>query len=158
MKNYPIVVEIDLAAFKSNILEIRKIIKPTTKIIAVVKANAYGHGMVKLAKSALKFGVDSLAVARASEAIQLRKSDICCPILVFGYCMTKDEIEQLIINNVTFTIYDLNTAEVINSYAKKLNKQAVIHIIIDTGMSRLGFSSKIETIEKIKKIKSVLYM
>ena len=154
MKHYPITAEIDLSAFKHNIQEIRRIIKPDTKIIAVVKANAYGHGIVTMAKSALEFGADSLAVARTTEAIQLRKNNILSPILVFGYT-TEDEIEPLIINNVTFTVYDLNTAAMISRHAKKLNKQATIHIKIDTGMSRLGFISKIETIEKINKIKDL---
>ena len=154
MKHYPITAEINLAALKHNIQEIRRIVKPETKIIAVVKANAYGHGMITMAKSALEFGVDSLAVARASEAIQLRENNISSPILVLGYT-TEDEIELLINSNVTFTVYDLNTATTISQYAKKLSKQATVHIKIDTGMSRLGFITTLETVEKIKKIKKL---
>ena len=154
MKHHPITAEIDLTAFKNNIQEIRRIVRPETKIISVVKANAYGHGIVEMTKSALNFGADSLAVARTTEALQLRKNNVYSPILVFGYT-TKDEIEPLIIYNITITVYDLNTAKIISDFAKKINRQATIHIKIDTGMSRLGFVSKIETIEKIKKIKEL---
>jgi alanine racemase len=150
-RHHPITAEIDLTAFKNNIQEIRRSIRPETNIIAVVKANAYGHGIVDMAKLALKFGADSLAVARTTEALQLRKKNVPGPILVFGYT-TEDEIEPLIINDITFTVYDLNTAKTINDYADKLSKRAVVHIKIDTGMSRLGFVSKIESIEKIRKI------
>ena len=154
MNNHPITAEINLPAFKNNIQEIRRIVKPETKIIAVVKANAYGHGIVKMAKTALKFGADSLAVARTTEAIQLRKNDVYSSILVFGYS-TEDEIIPLIVNNITFTVFDYNTAKTISSYAKKLNRQAIIHVKIDTGMSRLGFVSKIESVEIIRKIKEL---
>ena len=154
MKHYPIKAEINLKNFKNNLQEIRRIVKPDAKIIAVVKANAYGHGIIEMAKAALEFGADSLAVARTTEAVQLRKNDIYSPILVFGYT-TEDEIVPLIMGNIAFTVYDYNTALIISKYAKKLNRQAVIHIKIDTGMSRLGFVSKIETIEKIKKILSL---
>ncbi len=151
MKHYPIKAEINLKTFKENLQEIRRIVKPEAKIIAVVKANAYGHGIVKMANSALEFGADLLAVARTTEAIQLRKNDIYSPILVLGYS-TEDEIIPLIMNNIAFTVYDYESAEIINAYAKKFNRQAVIHIKIDTGMSRLGFVSKISTVEKIKRI------
>jgi alanine racemase len=153
-RHHPIVAEIDLNSFRNNIQEIRRIIRPESKIIAVVKANAYGHGIIDMAEAALKSGADSLAVARTTEALQLRKNNVPGPILVFGYT-TKDEIEPLITNNITFTVYDLNTAKTINDYAEKLSKQAIIHIKIDTGMSRLGFVSKIESLEKIRKIKEL---
>jgi alanine racemase len=154
MRHYPITAEIDLDAFKNNIQELRKTLKPECKLIAVVKANAYGHGIVKMAEYALQFGADSLAVARASEAIQLRKNDIYSPILVFGYT-TDDEIEALIADNITFTIFDYAMAKKISDHAKKLNRLSIIHIKIDTGMSRLGFVSKIETLNIIKKIKEL---
>ena len=154
MKHYPITAEINLAAFKNNIQELRKTLKPGCRIIAVVKANAYGHGIIKMAESALEFGADSLAVARGTEAVQLRKNDIYSPILVFGYT-TDDEIDALIFNNITFTVFDYEMARKINDHALKLNRQAIAHIKIDTGMSRLGFVSKIETLDKIKKIKEL---
>jgi alanine racemase len=152
MRHYPITTEIDLNAFKNNINEIRKTLNPKCKLIAVVKANAYGHGIVKMSATAIRFGANSLAVARANEAIQLRENNINAPILVFGYT-TDDEIETLIANNITFTVFDYAMAQKISEYAKKLNKTATIHIKIDTGMSRLGFVSKIETLDIINKIK-----
>ena len=154
MRHYPITVEVDLSAFKHNIQELRKTLKPGCKFIAVVKANAYGHGIVKMAESALEFGADSLAVARAGEAIQLRKNDINSPILVFGYT-TDDEIEAMIANNITFTIFDYAMAKKISECAEKQNRFAILHIKIDTGMSRLGFVSNIETLETIKVIKQL---
>lgn len=154
MKHYPIKAEINLSAFKNNIQEIKKAVKADTKIIAVVKANAYGHGMIQMARSALEYGASSLAVARTTEAIQLRKNDIYSSILVLGYT-TEDEVEPLIMDNISITVYDLNTAVKISNIAKKLNRQATVHLKIDTGMSRLGFVSNIETIGKIKKIFSL---
>ncbi|MCF7790732.1 MAG: alanine racemase [Victivallales bacterium] len=151
MRRYPITAEIDLNALKQNVKEIRDYVGQKTKIIAVVKANAYGHGIVKIARAVLKFGADSLAVARASEALQLRKNNISSPVLVFGYT-TDDEIDYLIINNVTFTVFDYSIAQKISVHAGKLKKTATVHIKIDTGMSRLGFVSKIESVNIIKKI------
>jgi alanine racemase len=154
MKQYPITAEINLNALKHNILELKKLLPAECKFIAVIKANAYGHGIVKIGQSVLKYGADCLAVARAYEAILLRKNNIVKPILVFGY-VTDDEIDELIINNVTFTIFALAMAEKLDIRAKKLNKTVSIHIKIDTGMSRLGFPAKPETLNIIKKIKNL---
>lgn len=151
MRQYPIIAEINLDAFKHNINQFRNHIGPNKKLIAVVKANAYGHGLVDMAKCAISFGADSLAVARANEAIHLRKNDVFSSILLFGYS-TDDEIEPLIVNNITLTVFDYAIARKISEVAKKLNRQAIVHIIMDTGMSRLGFVSKIETVDVIKKI------
>ena len=104
MRQYPIIAEINMDAFKHNIKQFRRHIGKKKKLIAVVKANAYGHGLVDMAKAALSFGADALAVARANEAIHLRKNDVFSSILLFGYS-TDDEIEPLIVNNITLTVF-----------------------------------------------------
>ena len=151
MRHYPIIAEIDLDAFKHNINEFKKLAGPDRKLISVVKANAYGHGMARMAQAALEYGADMLAVARANEAMQLRKNDVFSPILLLGYA-AEAEITKLIYNNITFTVYDYSVAEKISKFAQDLNKTAIIHIKIDTGMSRLGFVSRIKTIDIIKAI------
>lgn len=131
--------EIDLRAIKHNIDVIKKEISwPKVKLMPVVKANAYGHGAVEVAKVCEKEKVDFLAVATFDEAIELRKNSIKTPILIIGYT-DKDEIEEAIKNNITLSVYDLEMASEITKIAKKLNKKANIHLKLDSGMHRLGF-------------------
>lgn len=151
MVSHPIWAEIDLNAVKNNIKEIRRITNPKSQIMAVVKANAYGHGAIEVSKVVLENGADRLAVARSTEAIELRDAGFNCPILVFGY-NTKEEIEELSKHGVILTVYSLEMAKEIQEIAKTLQKTAKIHIKVDTGMSRLGFIPNKKSVEEIKKI------
>jgi len=136
----PAFIEVNLEHLSYNIGEIRKIVNPLSKIMAVVKANAYGHGALPIAKRVLASGADYLGVAIISEAIELREGGISEPILIFGWTPPED-LEVLIEYNLIQTIFNLEQAIQLNEMAKRKEKKAQIHIKIDTGMNRIGFKT-----------------
>ncbi len=143
-------VEINLPAIKHNLLEAKRNIKPGTKLMAIVKANAYGHGAIKVSHY-IKDVVDAYGVAIMEEALELRKSGIEHMILILGY--TGEEwFEELIQNDISQTVYNYEMAEKLNEVAMKLEKKAKIHIKLDTGMSRIGFPVTKETLAIVKQI------
>jgi len=151
MIHRPLWAEIHLDHLEHNLKQIRMHIRPETTICAVIKANGYGHGAVRLAKEMENIGIDHLAVATLNEALELRNHHCTLPILVLGY--TPDEKAPLLIeNNLKQTVYTKEQAKVISEAAKKVGKTACLHIKIDTGMSRLGFQPTIETVEAITEI------
>ena len=152
----PVWAEIDLQAIDHNIDEVKKIIKPTTKIMAIVKANAYGHGAIPVAERALKRGVEYLGVALLQEAIELREHGLAAPILILGYTPEKD-YELLVRHKVTQTIYSINQAKSLNEVAKNIGIKAKIHVKLDTGMGRLGFTIP-ESIRALKDITRLPYL
>ncbi|MDD4073631.1 MAG: alanine racemase, partial [Desulfobacterales bacterium] len=85
MDSLPVCAEIDLKAVAHNVREIRRITEPGAKVMAVVKANGYGHGSIEVSRVALQNGADYLGVARVEEALVLRRAGIDAPILIFGY-------------------------------------------------------------------------
>lgn len=147
----PTWVEINLDNLAYNIREIRKITKKDTLITAVVKANAYGHGSIEAAKVFLENGADRLAVATLSEAIELRKAKIYAPILVLGY-IPKSQYPLAIKWNISQTIYNYESAKILSNISQDLGEKSIIHIKIDTGMGRLGFLPKDDSVEDIVKI------
>lgn len=147
----PTWVEINLDNLAYNIREIRKITKKDTLITAVVKANAYGHGSIEAAKVFLENGADRLAVATLSEAIELRKAKIYAPILVLGY-IPKSQYSLAIKWNISQTIYNYESAKILSNISQDLGEKSIIHIKIDTGMGRLGFLPKDDSVEDIVKI------
>lgn len=104
----------------------------------MVKANAYGHGAFEVAKALELENADYFGVATVMEAISLREKGIKTPILLFGF-FADDEIETLLKNDITLSVFDVDNLENISKIAKKIDKIAKIHIKIDTGMLRLGF-------------------
>ena len=154
----PAWLEINLKNYENNISAVKKELNKDTLITAVVKADAYGHGAVKISQKALKSGVDRLAVAIADEGIELRKSgfkDI--PILILGWT-PKEQYKKIVENNLIQTIYDYENALMLNDVAEKLNKKAKIHIKIDTGMSRLGIkpADGLEFTSKLNKLSNII--
>lgn len=148
--------EVDLSAIRHNITEARKSIKENTKIMAVVKADAYGHGAVKVAH-ALKDLVEAYGVAMIEEALELRQSGINKMILILGY--TGEEwFPDLVKNQISQTIYTWEMAERLNQEAEKLGQKAAIHIKLDTGMGRIGFTPTEENIEVVKQIASLPWL
>lgn len=134
---HPIWAEINLDNLIFNINEIKKK-SNNSEIIGVVKANAYGHGAVEVSKALLDNGINRLAVANIIEAIELRESDINCPIMLLG--ISEDyAINSIIEYNVEPTVSSYNFAFKLNEKAKELNKTINIHIAIDSGMGRIGF-------------------
>lgn len=143
--------EINLDNIKSNLNNIKSLLNEDTRVCGVVKANAYGHGAVEVAKLLEKENVDYLAVARLEEGLELRQNKIILPILCLGY-ISNDSIENAIKNKITMTVYSLEMAREINDVARKLNTMAFIHIKIDTGMRRIGFDSTEESVKDILNI------
>lgn len=145
-----LIAEIDLDAIAHNLRIAKKIAKNRT-VIAVVKADAYGHGAIEVSMRLVREGAACLAVAYTSEAVALRKAGIKVPIIVL---FDKYNIQDYFKYNLIPVIYDIKTAQKFSKGAQK-NKQGInVHIKIDTGMGRLGFD--IEYIEK--KIDEILKM
>lgn len=134
----------------NNIKRTKEIIKDGTKIMAIVKADAYGHGAVAVAK-ALYPMVDAYGVAVIEEAIELRKAGIDKDILILGYT-PEPYVEELLEWDITATVYSLEMANWISQKADEKGKKAKIHVKLDTGMSRIGFALTKENIQIIKKI------
>lgn len=152
----PVWAEIDLDCIKNNIREIKKSI-PGKEIMAVVKADAYGHGAIDVAPVLLENGADRLAVAVITEALELRKSGIKAPILILGYTPTNFTLE-LINGNLEQTVYSLEYAQEISKIAKEHGKKVGIHIAVDTGMGRLGFlptEKSLKEVEEISKLENI---
>ncbi|WP_068674104.1 alanine racemase [Oceanobacillus sp. Castelsardo] len=149
-------VEISLDALKSNVKAFKDYISQKTKLMAVVKADGYGHGAVEVAQAALKEGADYLAVALLDEAIQIRKAQINAPILVLGYTgiSTEAAIKDAINSNITLTVFTKEMAEEIVKTAEQLKKLAKVHIKIDSGMNRIGIRKKEEALEFASLLKS----
>ncbi len=136
----PVWAEIDLNAIEHNVRELRNILSPSSHLMAVVKANGYGHGSVEVAGIALQSGADCLGVARINEGITLRKAGINSPILIFSY--TPPSMAKYLVEfNLTQTISSYDTAAAFSSYAASLCKTIKVHIKIDTGMGRLGLAA-----------------
>lgn len=136
----PTRVEIDLAAIRHNIRQLRNAILPAASLTAVVKANAYGHGAVKVSEAALDAGADSLAVAIPEEGAELRKAGVSAPIILLG--LTLPEQAPLIIeNNLTASVATADALDALAEAARAGNRRACIMAKIDTGMSRIGVTA-----------------
>ena len=147
----PVYLEINMDNLTNNYNEIRRIVNPNTKIMAVIKANAYGHGSVELAKMYEKIGVDRLAVSIISEAVELRREGIKIPIQLLNYT-PESQLGLVIDNDIIQGIYTYEDAKLLSDLAVKKGKKAKIHIKIDTGMGRIGFLPNEDSIKEIVKI------
>lgn len=142
--------EIDLDCALSNFNTVKESLPPQTKLMAVIKANAYGHGSIRFAKL-FEDMADYFAVAMTEEAIELRQNGIKTPILILGH-VSKFDFEELVKNDVTCTVCSLNEARELGEVALKIGKTAKAHIALDTGMSRIGFDLTDDSVDEIKKI------
>lgn len=133
----PLWAEVDLGKLRENIALIRRYLKPTTKILGVIKANAYGHGLVEIGKLLSKEGIETLGVACLDEAITLKKKNIKSEILILGYSH-EDFSEEIVANDVSQTIGHEFQLSALSKAARKLKKRAKVQIKIDTGMTRMG--------------------
>ncbi|OGO79650.1 MAG: alanine racemase [Clostridiales bacterium GWC2_40_7] len=131
--------EIDIDSIAYNIKEIRSFIKSETLIMAVVKANAYGHGVLKVAETLLANGADRLAVATLDEAILLRKHGFSVPLQVLSHTF-EGRANEILDYNIIQTIYNMELANAISLEALKRRVKATIHIKVNTGMNRVGVS------------------
>lgn len=127
---------------KHNLKIVREIIEknnPETKIIAVIKGNGYGLGLVEYAQFLVDNGIDFFAVATVEEAIKLRQSGIKQDILMMSSTAVKEDVETLIENEIIITIGSKEAGEVVEEIAKKNNQKVRVHLKIDTGFGRYGF-------------------
>jgi alanine racemase len=144
---------IDLDAFRHNFAFVRSHLTPATGIIAVVKANAYGHGVDLIAREAERCGAAMIGVARSQEALGLTESGLSRPVLVLGtpaYVL----LERTINAGVVHAVSSLEDAEAVSSAAGRLGKRAAVHVKVDTGMTRLGLdpAQAAATIERMARM------
>lgn len=151
METRPVWAEINLNAIEHNLNEVRRLVGQQTKIMAVVKANGYGHGAGEVGSTCLKAGAQRLAVAILNEAIQLREQGFTCPIMVLGWTPTAD-YGRALANNIILTIYNLKEAEKLAQVAQNLGQEAQVHLKVDTGMTRIGIVANQENVEIARKI------
>jgi alanine racemase len=145
--------KINLNAILNNINEIKKRIEINIKVMAVIKADGYGHGAKELGDF-LKNKVDYYGVATIEEAIELREYGIKLPILILGYTSPSQYVE-LVENNITQTVYTLEMAKELSKSAVICGKKAKIHIALDTGMTRIGFDANETGILAIQEISNL---
>lgn len=130
---------VDLNALRRNVAALRASLRPGSQLIAVVKANAYGHGAAACAVAALDAGADALAVGRVGEGLALRGLGIDAPILVLGY-HTDSEAEPAVAAGLTLTPSSVASLSAVAAVADRLMRPAALHVKVDTGMRRLGLS------------------
>ena len=143
-------INIDLRAIDHNIKQVKRLQKPDTKIIAIVKSNAYGHGVFEVALQAYKSGANMLGVVTAAEAFKLRAKGIIKPIVVLG-ALAKEDMVKLIKQNVSFIIYNRTSFLDASRASLIARKKANIHLKLETGLNRLGFNLD-ETLNVVKNI------
>ncbi|SKA87163.1 alanine racemase [Clostridium sp. USBA 49] len=146
----PVWAEVNLDNLAHNMREIRKISK-SKDIIAVIKADGYGHGALDIAPTLLENGATKIAVAVLNEAIELRRGGIKAPIIILGFT-PPSLIDMLLRYDIEQTVYSYELAKEISNMAQKKNKKAKIHIALDTGMGRIGFLPNDESVEDVYKI------
>ncbi len=141
---------ISLDAVEYNFEQMKKNIKEGTKIVAVIKADAYGHGAVPIARMIQEYDyIWGFATATAQEALQLRRAGIRKPVLVIGLVF-EEYYEKLVENEIRMAVCDYETARKFDEAAKKKGKKGLIHLAVDTGMTRIGFKDDKECLEEIR--------
>lgn len=149
-KRYATWIEIDLDAIKENLGYFCEL--SAAKVMAVVKANAYGHGSREVAEAALVGGASWLAVARAEEAQQLRIDGLEAPLLILGYTPPL-RILEMIERGVALTVWESDQVRAVGEAAAACGMEARLHLKVDTGMSRLGVQP-VDTLEMVDRIEN----
>jgi len=143
--------EIDLNAIAHNVREIRKLTGSRVEMMGVVKADAYGHGVLEVVRTLLDNGVTQLAVSMLDEAIQIRKMGIDVPILILSYT-DPARAEEIVENELTQTVFSFDLPQALSAASVKLGKSVKIHIKVDTGMTRVGFMPGYNAVKNIIEI------
>ncbi len=133
----PTIAEIDLDSLRFNLNQLRGMTEGKADILAVVKANGYGHGAVEVAKELEEAGASIFGVATTEEGIELRRSGVSSPILVLAGTYP-EEFEEVIENKLSPVVFDLEIARALDVQGKKSGRQIPVHLKVDTGMNRLG--------------------
>lgn len=146
----PTILEIDLHAIRHNFQKVRQLLAPSIQIMAVVKANAYGHGAIHVSKAVLSAGAHALGVALPEEGMELREAGLHAPIFVFSLALP-EQARIFIEYNLIPTICHLETARAFAELGKRNNSLMPVMVKVDTGMGRIGLRPE-ETINFIKQI------
>lgn len=130
-------IEIDNSALSHNIRQFRRLIGKKRRLLATVKANAYGHGISEVSEIVLREGADWLGVHSMDEGLFLRKKKVSCPILVLGY-VSNDDLDQAIENDLRLTVYNRETIERLARLVPRVRKKIRLHVKVETGTHRQG--------------------
>lgn len=145
--------EINLTAISQNVARLKEAANPA-RLMAVVKANGYGHGILEVSRVCQQEGADFLGVASLDEAMVLREAEVKLPILVLGY--TPREFASTIVETgIRATVFESSLAEALSQAAVQLGKPAYIHFKIDTGMGRLGYPASEETARELLRLSAL---
>ncbi len=136
----PNVVTIDLDALRHNLFEIKRLAGPNTRILAVVKSDAYGHGMIPVARTLESAGIDYFGVFELEEGLELRKAGCEVPILIM-MGITSDEVSAVVEHEITPAVFQLDIAGKLSRISAEQGKVTPVHVKVDTGMTRLGVFS-----------------
>ncbi len=150
----PVWAEINLDAAAANMRQLRKLVGPDVLITSVVKANAYGHGAIEMAKTYLHSGADRLAVAYLDEGVELRQAGITAPILILGHT-DGCRAAALITYGIDAAVFHEEDARCFSREAVRQKRNVRLHIAVDTGMGRIGFLPEEDSIAAIKRIASL---
>ena len=145
---------VDLNAIRANIAATKQIIRPGTRVCAVIKADGYGHGAIPIAKALSADGIDMFAVAIPEEGAALREAGIKEPILLLGYT-APEQYGMLFDYDLTPAIFQYQRAEELSRMAVARGVEKRIHIKLDTGMSRIGFADTDESVKEVAKIQGL---
>lgn len=143
--------EINLDAICQNVQNAMDKVGKDTKMMAIIKTDAYGHGAVPVAKALNEIGTYAFGVATVEEAVQLRRAGLKNPILILGYVFPAD-YPLLIANDIMHAVFQYETAKALSERAVFLSKVVKIHIKVDTGMGRIGMQTTEESLAEIEKI------
>jgi len=147
-------VEVNLDNIAYNMKSIKSMLGSNVKIAAVLKADAYGHGAIEVAKTVMENGAEYIAVATLNEALEIRKRFNDYRIFIMGF--TPDKLlEYVVKNDITQSIFSYKQAKLLSELGYKYNKVPVVHIKYDTGFNRLGFRDSTESIEEIARIAKI---
>lgn len=142
---------VDLDRICANVQEVIKKVGAGTRVMPVVKADAYGHGAIEVTKALSEIGTYGFAVATVGEALALRRAGITKPILILDFVFP-NQFETIIRNDIMLTIFQYGIAKSLNEAAIQMGTTAHIHLKVDTGMGRIGYIPNDESAEEIRKI------
>jgi len=134
----PCWVEVDTVALRANWRALRALLKPSVDLLAVVKANAYGHGLVPCARVAVEEGAALLGVSSLEEGVALREADVRSPILILGSLFPFTNFPVLFDHRLTPTVASLDSARALSHLAQRKRRRLAVHLKIDTGFGRIG--------------------
>jgi alanine racemase len=139
MKGCRVWAEIDLASFRHNVALVRRSLEPGARVLAVLKADAYGHGALPVARAATQAGCAMIGVGDSTEALELREGGVPGPLLILG-AIVEEEIPLVVRHDVAVTVHSADLLPLLDAEARRRQRPLRVHLKIDTGMGRLGVS------------------